>query len=572
MKKTTIVLLSLIFAFALFLRFWKLDKYPEAIDEDEMALGYYAYSLIHSGTDEYGHKFPIYFESVGDYKYGLYSYFDVVPIFLFGLNPVTARSISVVAGALSVVAIFFLACEILKNEEYGLIAAFVLTINPTHIHFSRVAYSNILGALLAITSITLFLRWIKGNSFRYALFSFLFFVLSIYSYQSYRIFLPVVYVLTTLIFFKNLGKMKIAATLFSVLVVISVAASFIPAVSRARSSNLSALVNVPLLTEQISEDGLAGVPPLVARVFDNKVVTFSLGYISRYFDYFSPDFLFVATSTGTARHTIPGVGLLLLIEAPFILISLLYVSKFVQDEKKYIPLILIFSSPLAAAMVDSSTSTTRAVVLVYGTSLLTAIGIYSVLELNRKFSKIILSVILVFFGLNFLYFFQQYAVHKIYHHPWYSDVGLKEMISDINLFSPNYKNVIITGGHYIPYLFYNKILPHDFVTNSEFNVLAQANGVKVKRFGKIIFNMPDCPTAGKKNVLYICFGYKVPKSAKLIDVIRYRDGQPAITLVEFVGIRKSPEILPERVEYSEDVDARFRDGILPDNYENFWPI
>ena len=33
------VFLTAIFLLALVLRFWKLDVYPEAVDEDEMALG-----------------------------------------------------------------------------------------------------------------------------------------------------------------------------------------------------------------------------------------------------------------------------------------------------------------------------------------------------------------------------------------------------------------------------------------------------------------------------------------------------------------------------------------------------
>lgn len=572
MNKITKILLGSIFVLALILRFWKLDVYPEAIDEDEMAHSYYAYSLIKNGIDEYGHRFPIYFESAGDYKYGLYSYFDTLPVFLFGLNPITARSVSAVSGAVSVVAIFYLAYEILRKKKYALLSAFVLAINPAHIHFSRVAYPTVLGALLSIVSITLYLKWIKGNSFKFAILSFLSFILAIYSYQAYRIFLPVVFILLPVFLFKTLGKMKTSVFVFSALIIVAVLVSFIPAVSRVRSSNLSSLVNMPFLTEQISEDGLAGLPPVVARVFDNKAVVFVKGITSRYLSYFDPNFLFVATTAGTERHSIPGVGLLYLVEIVFFFIGILYLSKFITDEKKYIPLILIFASPLAAASVNAEVSTTRALVLVFGMSLIVALGVYALLESNRKRSGLILTLVLFAFFGNFLYFVLQYTVHKIYHHPWYSDVGLKEMVMEVNKLSGDYKNIVMTGGHYIPYLFYNKILPQDFISGSKLNDVAQANGVRAKSFGKLIFNMPDCPTAGKRGVLYVCFGYKVPQYGRLVDVIRYRDGQPALVLVEFVGMDKAPEKLPERVEYSKDTDIRFSEGILPDNYETFWPV
>lgn len=572
MKKVTKILLGLIFILALGLRFWKLDVYPEALDEDEMAHSYYAYSLIKNGTDEYGHKFPIYFESAGDYKYGLYSYFDVLPVFLFGLNPISARSVSAVSGALSAIAIFCLAYEILKKEKYALLSAFVLSVNPTHIHFSRVAYPTVLGAFFSIISVALFLKWLRKDRHVFVAGSFVSFLLAIFTYQTYRVFLPTVFVLLTISLYKNLGKMKVKSILFSFIVAFVVAASFIPGVSRARSSQLSSLINMPLLTERIAEDGLAGLSPFTARIFDNKVVVFTLGYASRYLSYFDPNFLFISTAAGTERHNTPGVGLLYLAESLFLIFGFLYLTKYIPDGKKYTPLILIFASPLAASAVNTSASTTRSLVLVYGTSLIISLGIYILLESTKIAAKWILILVSTLYAGSFSYFFMQYTVHKIYHNPWYSDVGLKEMVAGVNRLESGYENIVMTGGHYMPYLFYNKILPQDFIKGSELNDLAQADGVRAKSFAKLVFNMPDCPAAGKRGVLYICFGYKVPKSASLVEVIRYRDGQPALMLVEFTGSDKAPETLPERVEYSRDGDERFPDGILPDDYETFWPV
>lgn len=571
MQTKTKIILVAIFLLALILRFWKLDIYPEAVDEDEMALGYYAYSLIHGGIDEYGHKFPIYFESAGDYKYGLYSYIDTIPVAIFGLNPTTTRSIAAVAGSLSVIAIFFLAYEIYRNDKFALLAAFTLAINPTHIHFSRVAYNNILGAFFAIVCIVLYLKWIKGNKHIYAIWSFLAFLLAIFSYQAYRVFIPVTFVFLPIFLYKNIKVKKIYAVVFSLLILAATFLSFIPPESRARSQSIVSLVNQPMLMEEISEDGLAKVPLIVTRVFDNKVVNFTFGFTARYVSYFDPNFLFVATTTGTERHSTPNVGLFYLIEAPFFLIGLMYLTKYIPDNKKFIPLVILFAGPLAAASVIEPVSTTRAVMLVVGYSLIISLGIFTLLNLNKKFSKIICVIIMACYLTNFLYFFHEYTVHKIYHHPWYSDVGLKEMVADVDKLGSRYKNIVMSGGHYIPYLFYNKVLPQDFIANSEFNSLAQANGVRVKRFGKIIFNMPyDCPTAGKLNVLYVCFGYKVPKKANLVDVIRYKDGQPAIELVDFTG-EASIGNLPEKLEYSSDVDNRFPNGIIPETYATNWP-
>lgn len=146
------------------------------------------------------------------------------------------------------------------------------------------------------------------------------------------------------------------------------------------------------------------------------------------------------------------------------------------------------------------------------------------------------------------------------------------MVGDVDKLESNYDAVVMSHGHYMPYLYYNKVLPTDFIKNSDFTSNIPSGGVPVTRFGKIYFNMPyECPVAGKLHVLYVCFGYQVPSAAKLIDIIRYRDGQPALTLVEFVGERANPEKLPERVSYNTDVDKRFPGGLLPENYPTFWP-
>lgn len=563
-------LLIVIFLIAVVLRFWNLAKYPEAVDEDEMALGYYAYSLIHNGTDEYGNKFPIYFESAGDYKYGLYSYLDTVPVALFGLNPFSTRSVAALAGALSVIAIFYLVKEISDNDEIALISAFVLAVSPTHIHFSRVAYNNILGGLFAILSLYYLLRWLKKDGNKQIILTFLFFILSIFSYQAYRVFLPATFFLFFVILFRRFKKAKRNKAIFVVILsFLIVGLSFISPKSRARSQSITSLVNKPELVENFSEDNLAGSSLLVTRIMHNKVTVLSLGFAQRYFSYFDPVFLFSQTSSGVERHSTPEVGLLYLIEAPLLFLGILFSTKLLKDERLYLPYAMLFAAPVGASLVVADTSTTRAVVIVYAYAILVSLGIYYLFRIKR-IGKYLLYVVLLLYAANFFYFAHQYLVHKVYHHPWYSDVGLKEMVEKVDSEYSNYQAVVMEDGHYIPYLFYNKVLPTEFIKNSDFAPQALANGVRVKRFEKTYFNMPDCPAAGKKNVLYVCFGYQVPKYTKIVDVIRFRDGQPAVVLFEFTG-EMSKESLPDRVEYLGNTDKRYPTGILPSDYEGFWP-
>ena len=563
-------LLPVIFLLALVFRFWNLGTVPEAVDEDEMALGYYAYSLINSGTDEYGNKFPVYFESSGDYKYGLYSYFSTIPVAFLGLNAFSTRFVAALAGSLSVIAIYFLVLEISGKRLLSLISAFVLALSPSHIHFSRVAYSNILGALFAIFSVLFLLRWLKKSGGKNVVFTFLFFTLSIFTYQAYRVFLPAVFVLFSLAFFKKLkGAKKAKAALWVVLALVVVGISFISPESRVRSQGLSFLVNKPELIENFSEDNLAGTSLLTTRIVHNKATAFTLGFARRYFSYFDPVFLFSQTSPGAERHSTPGVGLLYLVEALFLLLGVVYAIKIIKAEGTFLSFSLLLSSPIAASMVIEGRSTTRGIVVVFAYAIFIALGIYHLIK-EKKLGKYLVYPIGLAYAASFFYFSHQYLVHKKYHHPWHSDFGLKEMVQVVNDNYENYKAVIMQDGHNTPYLFYNKVLPEEFIEKSDFAHLALANGVRVERFDKIYFNMPECPLAGKAGVLYVCFGYRVPRYTEIVDIVRFRDGQPAVILFEFTG-KMSETPLPERTEYLQDAPEDYPNGVLPDGYGYFWP-
>jgi hypothetical protein len=188
---------------------------------------------------------------------------------------------------------------------------------------------------------------------------------------------------------------------------------------------------------------------------------------------------------------------------------------------------------------------------------------------SKKLKKYFVILAMIAYTVSLFGFIHQYTVHKVIHHPWYSDVGLKEMVESVNKNYEKYSNIVVAQGHYIPFLFFNKVDPKIFLAES---VISQDpnDGVRVKEFGKIIFNMPyNCPAAGKENVLYVCFGYQIPNNSKIVDLIRFKDGQPAIILIEFGS---EDDKLPERVSYFSDVDTRFPTSILPFNYDKFWPI
>jgi len=90
-QKTYLKILIAIVALGFVLRAWRLTSLPLPPNGDELAFGYYGWSLLHYGMDEYGNKFPVYFSSIGDYKFPVLAYLNIIPATVFGLSEITVR-------------------------------------------------------------------------------------------------------------------------------------------------------------------------------------------------------------------------------------------------------------------------------------------------------------------------------------------------------------------------------------------------------------------------------------------------------------------------------------------------
>ena len=116
----SLIILGIIVLVAAALRLWDLGKVPISPDWDETALGYNAYSILHTGRDEYGKFLPIVLRSFDDYKPALYAYFTIPSIVIFGLNTFAVRLPSGVFGVLTVIATYFLLKGLLSKAKQSL--------------------------------------------------------------------------------------------------------------------------------------------------------------------------------------------------------------------------------------------------------------------------------------------------------------------------------------------------------------------------------------------------------------------------------------------------------------------
>ena len=105
--KKTLMLISIV-VLAAILRFWQLGLVPPSPDWDEAALGYNAYSLLKTGKDEYGTRWPLALRSFDDYKPPLYAYLAIPTVKYLGLSTYSVRLPAAINGVLGVIGAYFL--------------------------------------------------------------------------------------------------------------------------------------------------------------------------------------------------------------------------------------------------------------------------------------------------------------------------------------------------------------------------------------------------------------------------------------------------------------------------------
>jgi len=135
--------LIIIILIAGILRFYDLAGTPPSLSHDEVAIGYNAYSILKTGRDEYGIKFPLLFKSFDDYKLPGMVYVSVPSIAIFGLNEIGVRLPSAFLGTFSILIFYFIVKNLTnRNIRKSLLITLFFAFSIWHINFSRQSFES----------------------------------------------------------------------------------------------------------------------------------------------------------------------------------------------------------------------------------------------------------------------------------------------------------------------------------------------------------------------------------------------------------------------------------------------
>lgn len=552
-KYSQIIIVGLILALGIFLRTFILGKVPPSPDWDEVALGYNAYSILETGRDEYGKVFPVVLESFDDYKPALYAYFIIPFVKILGLSVVSVRLPSVVFGCISLLVLYFIVrelfpkgieCSRIKIGKNALadISMLFLAISPWHIQFSRVGFEAQVGLSFNLLFILFFLK-----SFRKSYFlpiSAFFAGLSIYIYQSEKVYVPMLLLLMTAVFFRPFIKIPKKWIVFSFAAGIVVILPMIfyilgnpNALTRAKGVSVFSDTTKLLLnnTEKLERDVKRNNS--LGLILDNRRIEYIKEFASGYLSHFEPDWLFYRGDE--LRHQPPNMGLLYIIEIPLILAGI-YILLFSRVDRKIKVFIFgyVLIAPIPASVTYDVPHAVRAINMLPAPQILSAIGIlclFYIVNKTRLFIRIpIFIIVFAFVTLNFSYYLNQYFVQMNYYYSKAWQYGWEEAVKEAQKDQNRFDKVVVSNvspldQSYMFFLFYTKYDPAKYL--EEGGTKSGRFSAEHTAFGKYIFRPIEWDKDKfSKNTLFIGRTDDLPDNRG--KIIYYLDGEPAIVFSE----------------------------------------
>lgn len=542
-SKKIIALLFILLA-AIIIRFWQLGNIPPSPDWDEAALGYNAYSIMQTGKDEYGKFMPVVLRSFDDYKPALYAYLVIPSIQIFGFNTFAVRFPAAFFGVLAVLATYFLVEELTGNDVLSFFSSLLLAISPWHIQFTRVAFESSVGMSFNLFAALFFLKGLKKPLFLF--FSVIFISLSLYVYQSEKIFSPLFFLSLTIIYRKKLFALSkfyiISGVILGLLITFPlVMFTFTNKNALARAQGVSFLSEetsflssdaARLIRDKANNDKL-GI------LLDNRRIIFTKTVIANYLSHFDLNWLFITGDI--SRHHAPGMGLLYLFEIPFLLVGiyLIFFGEFEKETKKFL-IVWILLTPIPASVTTGVPHAVRTLNFLPTFQILTAIGIIAffayIKYLKERYLKYGILVLFSFFAIfNIAYFLDQYFVQQNYFNSVDWQYGYSKIVPVVKNLERKYKKIVVSNSPYMDqsYMFFLFYLKYSPLNYQKQGVYASGGFRENHAYGKYEFRPIQWEREVKSSdVLYVGRSEDFPPGAKKLYQVNFLNGTPGMEIIE----------------------------------------
>ncbi len=540
------LLFAAVIIVAVFFRFYDLAKVPPQPTVDEVSIGYNAYSILKTGADEYGNKFPILLRAYDDWRPALYVYLVMPFVGLFGLDVVSVRLPSVILSTLSVLAIYFLLKELFSKSKYKseipIIGSALFAISPWHIYISRFGHEVNASSAFLIFGILFFFRFLSKQKWNLYL-SGLFFALSFGSYQSTKIVVPLIVLTLCLLYFKTLTKDK------KTLIITAIIGLVIAAPIILTSFDKNALIRfkgTSLLSTSESYFGITSnrlavdknYGNILGLIFDNKKTSSLLLISHAYLSHLDPVWLFI--NEGGEQFKAPMIGLLYLFELPLIILGLLFFTRIGISSKNAIFIIMWGAvAIIPGAITNGYAHPLRVFSILPVPQILAAVGLITILTYSNKYRSLrTLSLIAFSFipVVSVVWFFHSYFTLVPRELSEHSQYGVLNVFRETSKIDNKYSHVIVSNQDKLfeSYMFFLYLHKYDPVKYQREGGTISGGYAEPHRIGKYTFVDVNDKLYG--NTLYVLNPDEVKKfhsiSKKILKRIYYMDGKIAFVILE----------------------------------------
>jgi 4-amino-4-deoxy-L-arabinose transferase-like glycosyltransferase len=390
--------LLLIILLGSMLRLYQIGKVPLGFTWDEASITYDAWGIVDWHRDQHAKLMPLTFKSFGDYKAPLMHYILALTFFITGVQTITIRLISAIAGIALIPVTYGLCKTLFKPKTVALLSAMLMAISPWAVHLSRVGFEAN-TALLFISAGMLALLGSNKRNWT-VMIGVLLLALSVYTYQSPKIVAPLLLGLALL----HLGRL----TKIPIKKVLVYAGLFlglmIPFLISLRDGGLARGQDVLIL---FGEKGTFDIHTGTAVIIAKNIVT-----------HLSPSFLYLGLQDNW-RNVVPGYGIMLLVDWLFVLIGFWgLISK--RNRAGGFILVWIVIGLLPSILSQDAPHMLRAVNALVPLLLLTSYGVwvsaerlYNRFKVSKHWTYLATSGVYAVFLISFLaYYFGEYKTNS----------------------------------------------------------------------------------------------------------------------------------------------------------------
>ncbi len=541
-------LFIVIILIAFFLRFYQLDKFPVALNWDEISHGYNAYSLIKTGKDQWSKSWPIFnFRAYGDYPTTLNMYLSLPFISLFGLNEWSIRIISALCGFGLVIVSYFLGQEIFKDQKKSLLLMLLVAISPWAFFPSRGVFQSIVAQFFFSLGLLFLIKAVK--KIKFLPLGIFFFSISTYAYHNTKIVVPVLVVIYFCLFFKDLiktnffkhKKVFITSLLFIFILIIPQIINSFNKEAQARSRWVFAINPATINQIEVNRNNYSG-SPFIAKLKYNRVTVFCEIVTKNYLGFLNPKTLFF-NGTQNFQFNIPNTGILYSVCLPFYYIGLLIliINLFKKDKNSFFLIFWFLIGLVPAVITIGDFPVLRSMTILPLPQIFITLGILKTFNFikNENLKKIFIILFLgILFVQSFKYFKNYFTNYtKNYSSSW--QYGYKEVVNYIKENYSNYDQIIFTkkyGEAHEFILFYWPWNPKSYQNDPNLNSDFHSDWYWVNAFDKFKFIndweiQRETEKIDKKTLLITSPDNYNKNNSTLIKTVYFLNQQPAFDIL-----------------------------------------